>query len=168
MKTFPEAYVAHYMLGAAFCNQGRFDEAIAEYQDALRLNPGLPQGGLRQAQRLAGLKARLPALLEGKERTRNAIERLALADLCQNSRKEPYAAARWYAEAFAAEPSLAGDVAAGDRYNAACAAALDETERGKLRRQALDWLKVDLEAWRRLLGEQSEKVNPKIGPKMLH
>jgi hypothetical protein len=73
------------------------------------------------------------------------------------------AAARCYEEAFAADPKLANDLSASHRYNAACAAALSGTdqgtdadtldgkERAHLRHQALDWLRADLEAWRRLL-----------------
>src|SRR5262249_48442588 len=66
------------------------------------------------------------------------------------------AAARFSADAFAAEPKLADDLMAGHRYNAACyaalaaagqgedAARLDEKERARLRTQALDWLRADL------------------------
>jgi hypothetical protein len=38
--------------------------------------------------------------------------------------EQPFAAARWYSEAFAAQPKLADDLNAGHRYEAACAAAL--------------------------------------------
>jgi serine/threonine-protein kinase len=66
------------------------------------------------------------------------------------------AAARFYAQAFAAELELADNLYTGDRYNAAYAAALagcgqgedalklDDQERTRLRRQALDWLRADL------------------------
>src|SRR6516164_4586354 len=57
-----------------------------------------------------------------------------------------------YAAAFAADPKLADDLKAGHRYRAACAAALaaagqgedaaklDDKEKVRLRKQALDWL----------------------------
>jgi hypothetical protein len=73
------------------------------------------------------------------------------------------AAARWYAEAFAAHPQLLAGPPTGHRYQAACASAragcgqgrdaadLDATSRAGLRRQAFDWLRAALEARRRLL-----------------
>jgi eukaryotic-like serine/threonine-protein kinase len=68
-------------------------------------------------------------------------------------------AARFSSEAFAADPKLADDQKAGHRYNAACYAALagcgqgrdadkvDDKEKARLRRQALDRLQADLAAW---------------------
>ena len=75
---------------------------------------------------------------------------------CCQATKRYAAAARLYAEAFAADPKLADDPRAGHRYNAACCAALaaavqgtdpaklDAKERARLRRQALGWLRADL------------------------
>jgi hypothetical protein len=80
------------------------------------------------------------------------------------------AAARWYAEAFTAHPHLLAGPPAGQRYYAARAAALagcgqgrdaadlDEESRAHFRRQALDWLRDELEAQRRLLGTEPEKI----------
>ena len=68
-------------------------------------------------------------------------------------------AARLYAEALAATPQLTEDLRAGHRFNAARAAALaggghgddaaglGEPERAGLRKQARDWLRLDLAAW---------------------
>jgi hypothetical protein len=76
------------------------------------------------------------------------------------------AAARCYTEAFAVLPQLLSGRPAGHRYSAACAAAragcgqgrdaadLDETSRAGFRRQALDWLRAELEARRRLLEQE--------------
>src|SRR5262249_48397493 len=73
------------------------------------------------------------------------------------------AAARFYEHAFAGDPTLADNPQAPHRYNAACAAALagcgqgkdadklNAKERARLRRQALDWLRADLDAKRLLL-----------------
>src|SRR5207302_7909493 len=67
-------------------------------------------------------------------------------------------AARLYADALAAKPMLIGE-----RYNAACAAALagtdadkeaaalDERDKARWRRQALDWLRQELEQHRKSL-----------------
>src|SRR5260370_22251106 len=66
---------------------------------------------------------------------------------------------RLYADAFAADPTLADDLRAGHRYNAARAAALagcgrgedgagtGEPERARWRAQARQWLRADLAAW---------------------
>jgi hypothetical protein len=73
------------------------------------------------------------------------------------------AAARWYAEVFAAHPHLLVGTPAGHRYYAAWAAVLagrgqgrdatglDAEGRAGFRRQALGWLRAELEAQRRLL-----------------
>ena len=73
------------------------------------------------------------------------------------------AAARWYGEAFTADPRLLAGPADRHLYDAARAAALagcgqgrdaadlDEESRAEFRRQARDWLRAELEARRRLL-----------------
>ena len=82
-------------------------------------------------------------------------ERLGLAGVCQG-KKLHHTAAGLYAAAFAADPKLADDLKAAHRYNAACyaalaaagqgedAAKLDDKEKTRLRKQALDWLRADL------------------------
>jgi serine/threonine-protein kinase len=86
--------------------------------------------------------------------------------------KQHYAtAARVYAEALAATPKLTDDLRAGHRFNAARAAALagcgrpdaaglSEPERERLRRQARDWLRLDLAAWTRKVetGKAAERI----------
>ena len=76
------------------------------------------------------------------------------------------AAARWYAEALTAYPHLPAGPSTKHRYLAACAAAragcgrgrdaadLDEATRLGFRRQALDWLRAELDSWRRLLEKE--------------
>ena len=76
-----------------------------------------------EAERLAALAARLPALLKGEDRPKDVAERLALAQMCYDTKRHA-AAARFWAEALAADPKLGDDRQAGHRYNAACAAAL--------------------------------------------
>jgi len=72
--------------------------------------------------------------------------------MCHQYKHLYAASARFYAEAFADQPQLAEDLDEGHRYNAACAAALAGSGKGKdagrlpdkeyarLRKQALDWL----------------------------
>jgi serine/threonine-protein kinase len=75
---------------------------------------------------------------------------------------------------------LADDLSAGHRYNAACAAALAGCAQGKdaaaleskeyarLRRQALDWLRADLEAWGGLLDKEPDKIRPILVQQLRH
>jgi hypothetical protein len=116
---------------------------------------------LELCERLLALDARLPALLQGKDRP-PAAERLELAQLCREYGR-PNAATVLYAAAFADRPALADNLESRDRYHATCAAAraaagdgpaesrLDGQERAELRRQALAWLQADLALRTRLL-----------------
>jgi tetratricopeptide (TPR) repeat protein len=184
---FPDAYLAHNNLGLALLQQGQFRQAVEELRRGNELgsrNPGWPrarvEAQLHDAERLAELGDRLPALLKGQEQPKGAGERLALAQLCQTHEKRYAAAARWYGEAFAAQPALADNLPSGNRYNAACAAALagsgqgkdaeslDARERSRLRKQALDWLRVDLEAWRGVLAKEPGKAGAAVTQQLAH
>jgi hypothetical protein len=78
------------------------------------------------------------------------------------------ASARLYAKVFGIDTKLPEDVRYLHRYNAACAAALagcgpgtdadklDDKERARLRRQALDWLMADLALW----AKRAESAKP--------
>ena len=113
------------------------------------------------------MELKLFAFLKGEFQPGENQERLALAGVCR-FKKLNHTAAGLYAAAFAAEPKLADDLAAFHRYNAACyaalaaagqgedAAKLDDTERRRLRHQALDWLRADLA----LRAKQLETGNP--------
>jgi serine/threonine-protein kinase len=117
-------------LGAA---RRLLDEALPHHQAALRASPDNPD-----------------------YRPYYGENRRLLADILLRQGNHA-AAARLYAEAFAADAKSAADWKAGSRYRAACAAAvagcgksaeaagLDDAEKVKLRRQALDWLQADLE-----------------------
>jgi hypothetical protein len=108
------------------------------------------------------------------------VARLALAQLCLHYKRLYAAAARLYADAFAAEPKLADDPRAPHRYRAARSAALaaagkgegaaklDDEGRARLRGQALAWLRARLRgqalAWLRahlrVRASQVEKGTP--------
>jgi tetratricopeptide (TPR) repeat protein len=167
------AYVAHANLGGALQAKGDLDGAIAEYQAWGELNPQSDKARvcLARARQMRELLPRLGGVLARKDRPKNAAESLALALLCY----EPFqgrnaAAARLFAEAFAADPEVAEDVKADTRYTAACAAALagcgvgkdaagqDERARALLRGQALAWLRADLAARRRLLDSKETRT----------
>jgi tetratricopeptide (TPR) repeat protein/serine/threonine protein kinase len=157
----PKYAEAHCNLGHALASQGRFAESLAAHRRGHELGSkrrGWPYPSarwVRQAETNAAMEAKLPALLKGEFRPRDGKECLALAGVCQ-AWKFHHAAARLYADAFAADAKLAGDLKAGHRCNAACnaalaaagqgedAARLDDRERARLRKQTLDWLRADL------------------------
>jgi Flp pilus assembly protein TadD len=160
---YPEA---HCNLGVALRRQGRFAEAVDSLRRGHELGskvPGWPYPSarwVRQAEQLLALDGKLANVLKGDAQPAGVAEQLALADLCQQPFKRLYAAAaRFYADAFAAEPERADNLRLGHRYDAACAAALagcgqgndaaklDDKERTRLRRQAVDWLRADLTLW---------------------
>ncbi len=122
---------------------------------------------------------RLPALLKGDERPKDNAERLALAQMCSDTKRHA-AAARFWAEALDADPKLGDDRQAGHRYNAACAASLaaagqgkddpspDEAARAKLRGQAMGWLKAELAAWTKILESGPPQARPFIAQTLNH
>jgi serine/threonine-protein kinase len=104
----------------------------------------------------------LPAFLDGKHEPRDNDERLALLGACQFTDRT-LALAKLYSDAFVADPSLADDLRAGHRSNAARhavqagggrgadAVGLGEPERAKWRARAREWLRADLTALGKLL-----------------
>jgi serine/threonine protein kinase/Flp pilus assembly protein TadD len=153
---------AHCNLGLAFRDQGRFVEALAELQMGHELGsrrPGWPfpsADWVRQVKELIEIDGKVANALKGKRPPESASERLNFALFCQTYKQRYATAAAWYSEAFAMEPKAADNLKALNRYNAARAAALAGSGRGRdadklkdddrapLRRQALDWLRADL------------------------
>jgi serine/threonine protein kinase/Flp pilus assembly protein TadD len=164
----PNHAMAHCNLGHALARQGRFAESLAAHKRGHELGSkrrGWPYPSarwVRQAEVLAALEAKLPALLKGEFQPGDNKERLVLVAVCQ-ARKLHHTATGLYAAAFATDPKLADDVKAGHRYNAACHAALaaagqgsdadrlDFSARAGWRNQALAWLQADLAVWRKQL-----------------
>jgi hypothetical protein len=118
---------------------------------------------VRKGERMAALEGRLPAVLQGADKPKNAEEGIVFADLAYRTKRYG-PAVRLYAQAFEADPNLAEDMTAANRYSAACAAALagagkgedrppaDEQARARLRKQAVAWLRADLAAWTKQAG----------------
>jgi serine/threonine-protein kinase len=175
----PKYAEAHCNLGHALSSQGRFAEALAAFKRGHELGTKrsdwtYPSAAwVRQATRLAVLEEKLPAFLKGEVKPRDMAERVGLIAVCR-ARKLHHAAARLYADAFAADSKLANDLRAQRRYNAACQAALaaagegedaarlDDAAKAKLRGQALDWLKAELAAWGKLLDSGPPQARPTI------
>jgi tetratricopeptide (TPR) repeat protein len=174
---------AHCNLGHTLRDQGQFAEALEELRrghDFGSKDPRLPQW-VKDCERLVEVDAKLPRVLKGEGQPADFGDRLALAQLCQLPCRSLHAAAvRFYAEAFAAQPQLADDLQSHSRYNAACAAALagcgqgkdadklNPKERAGLRKQALDWLRADLKAYRQMIDTSSDKAGAEIAQRLQH
>ena len=97
-------------------------------------------------------------VLKGTDRPRDTAEWIAFAEFAYE-RAHFAAAARFWGEAFAADPTRGIGRDSQHRYDAACAAALAAAGKGKddpppdadtknrLRSQSLDWLKSELGEW---------------------
>jgi hypothetical protein len=136
---------------------------------------------IREAERSLELDSDLPAFLAGDRKPSGSAEQLDLASLCRLPGKRRYAAAaRFYADAFAARPALMDNLQAGHRYRAACCAALagcgrgedkpepDAQGRARLRRQALDWLRADLAAWTKVVEKGPPQERTLVQRKLQH
>jgi Flp pilus assembly protein TadD len=155
-------------LGRALLARGELAAALESFRQAnhpgsAETSRGFPSAAMeREGERMVALDARLPALLRGEDKPADAAECAEFARLCHI--KHLYAtSARLWSEAFAARPELADRMRAGNRFNAACSAAMagcgsgkddpppDAAARQRWRRQALDWLKADLAVYAKRL-----------------
>ncbi len=113
----------------------------------------------------------LPAFLAGTYQPADQCERLAFVRAAEFNGLT-CASARLYADAFAADPSLANDPERGRRYRAACMAAsagcgrgkdasnLHDEERARLRDQARRWLRAEVAAWRKKIDSAPAAKEP--------
>ena len=174
----PDYAEAHFALGQVLGRQNRFGDSLAAFRRGHALAPTRPDWPypsdrwVREAERLVELEAKLPKILEGKAKPAKATEQIEMAQVCSRTQRHA-AAARFFAEAFAAQPKGAGEPEA-HRYSAACAAAragcghgldaakLDDQERSRLRRLALTWLHDELVYYGRQLEGNLEKTAPLV------
>jgi serine/threonine-protein kinase len=175
LRHWPEYPEAHCNLGLVYQTQGRYAEALAEMRTGHELGTKRPgwrapsAQWVQQAERLVALEERLPAVLKGDDKPKDVAEQIDFATMAA-TKGQPAAATRLYEAAFASRPGLVDDLAAAHRYNAACAAALagcgkgkddpppDDSTRGRLRAKALDWLRADLDHWRRRPAAETPRV----------
>jgi tetratricopeptide (TPR) repeat protein len=151
--------------------QGKIRESLEAYKNGQRLHETnarrwdwSPQVGqwVKNAERLEELDRLLPAIRKGERKPASAAEYAECGQLCVY--KGLYAAsAEFYQQAFTLDVTLADDLGAGLRYQAARAAAmagcghdtendkLDDAARARWRRQARDWLSADLTLRRKQL-----------------
>ena len=159
---------AHRSLASAFTDKKDWDRASAVYRRILAIDP-------------KDIKARVNLLQKGEYRPKDNAERLELVRPCVLQRHY-LAAARLFADAFAANPTLAGSPNPQHRYNAACYAALagsgqskqaeelDDTERTRWRKQSLDWLRADLATYEKHLesGQTTTLPGQSVMERLLH
>jgi tetratricopeptide (TPR) repeat protein len=152
----PKFAKPHNNLGLALADKGQVDEAIAGYKKAIELDPkhAYARTNLAKAERLVAVRDKFAAFQNGSYTPANNDERAGLVGWYQ-IKKLYRKLTGLYADAFGADPKLADDLKAGHRYNAACyaalaaagrgedAAQLDDKEKARLRKQALDWLRAD-------------------------
>jgi Flp pilus assembly protein TadD len=164
----PKDAMTHGTLGLTLIQQGQFAEAEKSFRRALELVPPehpLHRGAadqLKQIQLFQTQEGKLLEVLAGKAKPATVTEQLQLARLCLMTRRVA-TGARLYTEAFKSDAKQAEDLALAHRYYAACAAALagcgkdrdaekvDEKERMRWRKQAVDWLRADLTLGRKQL-----------------
>jgi serine/threonine-protein kinase len=173
----PRRFRPHGALGQALLAKRQFAEADAAIGRCLEVLPPREaniRGNLERlrerCRHLRALEGRLASIVRGTDKP-PAADCLDLAELCFV--KKHYAtAARLYAEALASMPRLTEDLRAGHRFNAARAAALagggrgddgaglGEPEREGLRKQARDWLRIDLAAWAKKVdtGKDADRI----------
>jgi tetratricopeptide (TPR) repeat protein len=181
----PKGPMAHGALGHALLGQGRYAEARDASAKALALLPeehplrAPALGQVQACERMLKLQERLPRLLRGEDRVDSAQECLDLVVMCQPKRMYA-AAARFSAQAFAADRKAADDLKAAHRYNAACYAALAAAGKGgdaaklggkgrtRLRQQALGWLRADLALRSRQLQSGQPTDRAEVRQKMKH
>jgi eukaryotic-like serine/threonine-protein kinase len=176
-KLAPQFTTAWHGLATALLDQGRFAEARAATARQLKLPASETARRVQQRQldlcdTLLPVAADLPAILAGQKQPPEATTQRALAEWCLKHGRRPSAAASYYAAVLLAKPSLVDDLEVGNRFDAACAAALAGSGIGEdsaklevgrrevWRRQALDWLTAEYDAWaeRHRLGKPGDRT----------
>jgi tetratricopeptide (TPR) repeat protein len=163
IRRSPDDAEPHAELAAELMSEGQLEEAIAEFQRALDMEPPNTPLAVEVARRLAGaerralLAERLPRVLRGEEQPDGSDDWLSLAEFAAG--RQLYAAAARLYEGAAAEPELFNTRLWDHRYQAACAAAQagsgagfdqpapSEADRERLRGRARAWLRADLTDW---------------------
>lgn len=169
----PDYAESHCNMAQALQNQGNYEEALTEYKRCHELGSRSPDWKypsgewVRTAEAKVAMAAKLPALRKGEFQPADNAERAEFAFICQG-KKRNYAAVGLFSAVLSADPAVGENVEGCVRYNAACvallsaagqgedAANLADDERVRLRKQALDWLRADLNVATKRL----ESANP--------
>jgi serine/threonine-protein kinase len=150
----------HCNLAQLLRDQGKYEEALPLLRRGHALGSKRADWPYPSAQWLRSLEleVKLQAVLAGKQKPDDGTEWAELALVCYHQKR--YATcARLYTEAFTRKPAVQFDARTGGGLVSSRAAVraamgegidaakLDDTERGKLREQAVGWLRVHLDAW---------------------
>jgi serine/threonine-protein kinase len=164
----PGDALAHSNLGVLLLQQGKLDEA----RDMFRKAAGLAQAEtplalslaatVREVERRIDLRDRFAEILAGTSQPRGPTEGVIFAQMAHDRGHYGTAYRLWQA-ALSESPDLGEDRKFPYRYDAACSAILaatggghdrqrsDESARRELRRQALEWLRREVAAWKALV-----------------
>jgi tetratricopeptide (TPR) repeat protein len=171
---------AHLLLGDVLLKKKDLEGAIREYRAALQIDPNFAHAHFELGDALLGKNDVEGAIGEFRAALRidpNWAAAHSHLGFALYHKKDFEGAIRENLAALQIDPSFEDG-----RYNAACAAALagcgqdkdadkfNETARASLRRQALDWLRDDLEKWDRLLDKEPDKARAaaKVTNKLRH
>ena len=161
MQFRPNVPEIHNNFGIALKAKGDFEGALVEFRRTLNW-PRIMQAPNRTWRSLnnsPGSTRRFAAISAGTTEPVDANEQTDLAKFALFNKGLPIVAARWFRAAFAAEPQPTDDVKSGNRYHAACAAALasvgnddglSDDERTAWRAQAREWLTAELQVFEKL------------------
>jgi tetratricopeptide (TPR) repeat protein len=159
--------MGHCNLGFVLMQQGKLAEGLPSYGRGHELGSKQPgwafpsENWVPNITKLMKMEQDLPTVLSGAVQ-RPPWQLPRYASLCRIKRLYA-AAARLTAAGLAAEPVLATDPERRPRFYGVCAAVqagtgrgedaaeLSPAERARLRRQALDWLRAELEMWEKEL-----------------
>ena len=175
----PQYAEAHCNLGFVLREQGKYAESLAEMRIGHALAQSSRRGPTRPPPGSARRSTSPPSPTASPPSSRDAqpkdtADRFALAQMCYDT-KHHAAAARLWAQALGSDqPALADNLHAGQRDNAACAAALagcghaqdvpppDAATCAEPRRQALDRLRADLALRTKQLDSDSATVRKSL------
>jgi WD40 repeat protein/tetratricopeptide (TPR) repeat protein len=176
---------AHLLLGLALQQTGEFREALAALKRSHEIGsknlkwPHPSAQWVRACERLVEFDRMLPQILAKKIKPNDAAESIEFAHFFM-WKKLYGAAAHSFAASLVEQPRLFSDPRNGNRYDAACAAALaaagkgadasqlGRRERTDFRQQTLTWLRADLETWGHLFAKAPTKVNAEVRRTMQH
>jgi len=176
---------SHRNFGAMLKAQGNFALALTAFHRAAKFaQPRTPvaaslPGLIRETENALALANRLPAVLNGQDKPKDAADGLAFARMCYD-KAHFAAAARLWDKALVTDPTLAEDRQTPERYNAACAAALaaagegkdqpplDDDAKAKLRLQARNWLRAELAAWTKVFEIGPEQAKSRVFATLQH
>jgi serine/threonine-protein kinase len=177
IKHKPDDAAAHGRLGLALFQSGYRAAARDEVRRGHELGSKRPDWRFPSAEWVReaeqALETRLMAVARQQDQPKDNAERLVLADMAYD-RGLFSTSARLYDEALTAEPKLVEDRRTEHQYNAARAASLagsgkgkdepppDHEAKAKLRKKAMNWLKAELMVLANALEVDQGKDRPQV------